>query len=322
MHTLVVAALAIVAALPTTAAAQDAKYPVKTVRVVVPWPPGGSNDIVGRIVAQKLGERFGQQFIVDNRGGASGAIGSEYVARSEGDGYTLMVHSATHMANAHMYAKLPYDTLRDFVGVAPLARQVGIMVTHPSLPVRSVKELVALARARPDQIIYATSGTGGFLHMAMALFTSMTGTKLVHVPYKGGAPAAISTVAGETQMQIATVGSVITHIGAKRLNALAVSSDNRITQLPAVPTMVEAGVPGYEFTAWIAIFAPARTPRAIVERLNAEAGRLLGDPDVAANLTAQTLDPMRMTPEQFEARLKSDYEKYGKLVRLTGAKGE
>jgi len=295
-------------------------YPSKPVRVVIPWPPGGSNDIVGRIVFQKMSEQLGQQFVIDNRGGASGTIGSDLVAKSPPDGYTVMVQSATHVANPHLYKKLPYDTLRDFTGVTPLALQVGILVVHPSLPAKSVKEFVALGRARPDQIVYGSSGNGSFVHLAMALLNSMTGTRMVHVPFKGGGPSVIALVSGEIQAMTATVGSVIPHINAKRLRPLGVTAEARVSQYPDVPTFAEAGVPGYEFTAWIGAFVAAGTPKPIVDRLNAELKKTLAHPEVAKIMSSQTLDPLHMTPEQFERRLKSDYEKYEKVIRLTGAK--
>ena len=295
-------------------------YPAKPVRVVVPWPPGGSNDIVGRIVAQKLTETTGQQFIVDNRGGASGTIGSDLVAKSPPDGYTIMIHSATHVANPHLYGKLPYDTLKDFVGIAPISAQVGMLVIHPSLPVKTVKDLIALAKARPDQLTYASSGNGSFVHLAMALFNVMSGTKMVHVPYKGGGPAAVSITAGETQAMMATIGSVMQQVNAGRLRPLAVTSDQRAGMFPRVPTLSEAGVPGYEFTAWIGALAPAATPKAVVDKLNGEIHKVLRMPDVAEKLKSQTLDPMLMSPEQFAKRLRSDYDKYEKVIKVSGAK--
>ena len=234
-------------------------YPAKPVRVVIPWPPGGSNDIVGRIVAQKLGELTGQQFVIDNRGGAAGTIGSDLVAKSPPDGYTIMIHSATHVANPHLYGKLPYDTLKDFVGVAPLSVQIGMLIVHPSLPVTSVKELIALAKARPGQITYSSSGNGSFVHLTMALFNVMTSTKMAHIPYKGGGPAAISISSGETQAQFGTIGAVMQQVKANRVRPLAVSSDYRVEAFPQIPTLAEAGVPGYEFTAWIGALAPAGT---------------------------------------------------------------
>ena len=296
------------------------QYPVKPVRVVIPWPPGGSNDIVGRIVAQKLGESSGQQFVIDNRGGAAGTIGSDVVAKSPPDGYTLMVHSATHVANPHLYAKLPYDTLKDFVGIAPISAQIGMLIVHPSLPVKSVKEFIALARSRPGQIVYSSSGNGSFVHLTMALFASMADIKMTHVPYKGGGPAAISIASGETQAQFGTIGAVMQQVANKRVRPLAVSSDYRVEAFPQVPTLAEAGVPGYEFTAWIGAFAPAGTPRPVVDKLNADIQKILKTPDVAEKLKSQTLDPMSMSPEQFAKRLESDYRKYEKVIKLAGAK--
>jgi tripartite-type tricarboxylate transporter receptor subunit TctC len=295
-------------------------YPVKTVRVVIPWPPGGSNDIVGRIVVQKLSEMTGQQFIVDNRGGAAGTIGADLVAKSPPDGYTIMVHSATHVANPHLYSKLPYDTLKDFVGVAPLSVQIGMLIVHPSLPVKTVKELIALAKTKPGQITYSSSGNGSFVHLTMAMFNAMAGIKMTHVPYKGGGPAAVSIASGETQAQIGTIGAVLQQIKSGRVRPLAVTSDYRVEAFPNVPTLAEAGVPGYEFTAWIGMLAPGGTPKAIVDKLNVDVNKVLRMPDVVSTLKSQTLDPLIMTPEQFARRLKSDYDKYEKVIKLTGAK--
>jgi tripartite-type tricarboxylate transporter receptor subunit TctC len=316
--TRVLFALSCTFAVVTPALAQD--YPVKPVRVLVPWPPGGANDIVARIVAQKLSENLGQQFIVDNRAGASGLIGAELVARGDADGYTLMVHSTTHVANPHMFKKVPYDTLRDFIGVTALGRQVGVLVLHPSMPTRTVKEFVALAKSRPGQIVYASSGSGSFVHLGMALIGSMTGTSMIHIPFKGGGPAATSLVSGETQAMVATIGSTLAHINANRVRAIGVTSEERVKQLPNVPTIAEGGVPGYEFTAWIGALVAARTPQPVVNRLNAELKRALESPDVARKLQDQTLDPMYMTTAQFDARIRADFDKYAKLIRLTGAK--
>ena len=205
MNTLLGALLAVLAGmLPLAAAAQN--YPVKTVRVVIPWPPGGSNDIVGRLVMQKMSENLGQQFIIDNRGGASGIVGSDLVAKSPADGYTIMIHSATHVSNPHLYGKIPYDTMKDFAAVAPLARQVGMLVVHPSLPVKTVREFIDLGKKRPGEITYSSSGNGSFVHLGMALLNSMSNTKMIHVPYKGGGPAAVAIASGEVQAMMATVG--------------------------------------------------------------------------------------------------------------------
>ena len=293
-------------------------YPSKPVRVIIVWPPGGSADVVGRIVFQKMSESLGEQFVIDNRGGAAGSIGSEMVAKSPPDGYTIMVQSATHVANPHLYKKLPYDTLKDFIGVTTLARQVGMLVVHPALPVKSVREFIALARARPGQMIYGSAGNGSFVHLTMALLASMTQTRMVHVPYKGGGPASVALIAGETQAMIATIGSLFPYLKSNRLRPLGVTSDTRTEQFPDVPAIAET-VPGYEFTAWVGCFAPAGTPKAIVDTLNAALKKVLAHPDVAKNLNAQTLDPMHMTPEQFAQRLRSDYDKYAKVVKISGA---
>ncbi len=271
---------------------------------------------------QKMSETMGKQFVVDNRGGASGIPGSDFVAKSPPDGYTIMVHSATHVSNPHLYGKVPYDTLKDFAAVAPLSVQVGMLVVHPALPAKSVKEFIALAKGKPGQLTYSSSGNGSFVHLSMAMFASMAGLKMTHVPYKGGGPAAISIASGETQAQMGTVGSVIQQVKQNRVRALAVTSDKRVDAFPDLPTIAEAGVPGYEFTAWIGTLAPAATPKPIVDRLNAEINKVLKTKDVADNLKSQTLEPMMMTPEQFAKRLKSDYDKYEKVVKLTGAKVE
>jgi tripartite-type tricarboxylate transporter receptor subunit TctC len=300
-------------------AAQTA-YPAKPVRVVVPWPPGGGNDIAGRILAARLGEAMGQQFPVDNRGGAGGTIGADFVAKSAPDGYTVMVQSVTHVGNAHLYKKLPYDTLKDFAPVGLITGQIAVLSIHPSLPVKSVKEFVALAKARPNEILYSTAGNGSIPHMSMALFALMTKTELVHVPYKGGGPQVIALLAGESQASFATVASVIQHIKAGRLRALGVSAAQRSSTLPDVPTVAEAGVPGYEMSPWIGLFAPAGTPRAVIDRLNAETNRALKLPEVAQSLGGQGLEPWPSTPEEFAVRLKADYDKYGQLIKLTGAR--
>jgi len=293
-------------------------YPEKPVRVIIVFPPGGSNDITGRVVFQKVTEISGRQFIIDNRGGAAGTIGSDIVAKSPPDGYTIMVQSTTHVANAHLYKKLPYDVLKDFIGVTTLARQVGILVVHPSLPVKTGKEFIALAKKRPDEIIYGSAGNGSFVHLSMALMASMAGIKMIHVPYKGGGPAAVAIVAGETQAQLATIGSLYPYIKTNRVRPLGVSSEKRTTQYPDVPAIAEF-VPGYEFTAWVGCFAPAGTPKAIIDKLNGYIKQALADPTVSQKLSAQTLDPLYMTPEQFSQRLKSDYDKYGRVVKLSGA---
>jgi len=318
-----VAAIALTALLYAPLAAMAQAYPSKTVRVVIPWPPGGSNDIVGRIVLQKMGEAMGQQFVVDNRPGAAGSIGADVVAKAPPDGYTLMVHSTTHLGNAFIYGKkLGYDTMKDFTGVGLLSAQPGVLTVHPSLPVKSTKEFLALARSRPGQILYSSSGNGSAPHLQMALLVSMAKLNLVHVPYKGGAPQVTALVSGETQVSFATIGTVINFIHQGKLRPLGVGTAKRVNALPDVPTISESGVPGYEMTPWVGMFAPAGTPKAIIDRLNAEVNKALKKPDIMDKLQKQGLDPWTSTPEEFDARLKADYEKYGRLIKLTGAKIE
>lgn len=301
---------------PPAALAQA--YPTKPVRLMIPWPAGGSTDIVGRIVFQHMSASMGQQFVVENRGGAAGSIGAEAVARAAPDGYTLMVHTTSHLANAHLYRKLPYDTLKDFTGVSLLSAQLGILVVHPSLPVKSVKQLLALARSRPDQILYSSAGNASFPHLATALLTQMTNTKLVHVPYKGAAPATAALVSGETQMLIVSASTALPHVRSNRLRALAVPSEARVKQFPDLPTVAESGVPGYEMNPWIAVFAPAGTPKAIVDRLNAEIRKTLEHPEISKRLYDTLLNPWYTTPEEMAKRVRVDYDKYEKLVKMTG----
>lgn len=295
-------------------------YPAKPVRVVTPWPTGGLTDVVGRLIFQKISETTGQQFVVDNRPGAAGTIGADFVAKSRPDGYTLMVHSTTHVGNPHIYKQLPYDTLKDFIGISLLSAQTGLLVVHPSLPVKSVKELITFAKAHPNQILYATSGSGSFSHLAIALLTSMTRTQMTHIPYKGGGPATTAIVSGETQFLVGSPAAVVTQLEAKRLRLLAVSSDTRLAQFPQTPTVAEAGVPGYEFRGWVGVFAPAGTPRAIVDWVNVEIKNAQNSPDMKPRL--EPFEPWYTTPEQTAARIKSDYEKYGYLIKLTGTRLE
>ena len=317
-----VTAVILTAALLAPFAAVAQSYPAKPVRVVIPWPPGGSNDVVGRLVLQKLSEWMGQQFVVDNRPGASGVVGSDVVAKAAPDGYTIMIHSTTHLGNAHLYKKLPYDTLKDFTGVGLLSAQPGVLTVHPSLPVKSVKEFIALAKARPGQILYSSSGNGSAPHLQMALLISMAGINITHVPYKGGVPQVTALVSGETQASFATISTVIAHIRNGKLRPLGVGSVKPSKTLPGVPTISDAGVPGYEMAPWIGVYAPAGTPRNIIDRLNSEINKALAQPDIVQKLESQALDPLPSTPEEFNARIKADYEKYGKLIKLIGAKIE
>jgi len=233
----------------------------------------------------------------------------------------MVASSATHLASPHLFKKLPYHALDDFIGVTTIATQGGILVVHPSLPVKSVKELIALAKRRPGEILYGSAGSGGTVAMATALFMHMAGIKMTDVPYSGAGPALNGLLSGETQAMVATIGSIFPHIKTNRVRAIAVTSDTRVKQFPDVPTMGET-VSGYDFTAWIGVFVPARTPTAIVDKLNAELKRALADAAVVGKLSSQTLEPLHMTPAAFGERMRSDYEKFRKLIQMTGAKNE
>jgi tripartite-type tricarboxylate transporter receptor subunit TctC len=322
MKRLLLAGMAFIACIAAVTQTHAQSYPSKPVRVVIPWPPGGSNDVVGRLVMQKLAQAMGQQFVVDNRAGAAGSIGAELVAKAPPDGYTLMVHSTTHLGNGTLYKNLPYDVVTDFAAVGLLSAQPGVLTIHPSLPVKSVREFIALAKSKPGQILYSSSGNGSAPHLSMALFVSMAGIDIVHVPYKGGVPQVTALVSGETQASLATISTVITHIRNGRLRPLGVSSAKRSKTLPDVPTISEAGVPGYEMAPWIGVFAPAGTPKPIVDRLNAEINKALHEPDIVQKLEAQALDPWPSTPEEFSRKIRADFEKYAKLIKLSGAKIE
>ena len=228
--------------------------------------------------------------------------------------------SQSLVINAHLYKKLPYDTMKDLIGITPLAAQIGVLVTHPSLPVQSVKELIAFAKSKPDQLLYGSSGSGSFLHLAMANFNILSGTRMVHVPYKGGDAAGISLIAGETQVMIGSTAVVVPLLPANRVRALGVSSPKRLPQTPDIPTIAEAGVPGYDYVAWVAAFAPAGTPRPIIDRLNAEIKKALDTPEVSGRFNNIALNPMFSSPEQFAALLKSDYDRSAKLIAATGVK--
>jgi len=316
------AVIALAAVLSCGAAHAQTAYPSKPVRVVVPFPAGGSNDLVARIVSQELSKSIGQQFVVDNRGGASGLIGAEMVAKAPADGYTLMVHSITHLSNGILIKKVPYDTINDFTPIALLVAQPGVLVVHPALPAKTVKDFIALAKKHPDEITYASNGPGGSLHLMMALFANMANIKLIHVPYKGGAPLVTSLLSGETQSATATINTVLPHIKSNRLRPLGVTSDKPSALLPGVPTIAQAGVPGYEFNSWIGVFGPKNMPAALVDRLHGELEKVMKQPNVVKALADQALDPWPATQQQFAQRIKADYEKLAKVIKMTGVQPE
>jgi len=316
------AGCALAAAMLCSAVFAQANYPAKAVRVVVPFPAGGSNDLVARVVSQELSKMMGQQFVVDNRGGASGVIGAEMVAKAPADGYTLMVHSITHLSNGLLIRKVPYDTINDFTPISLLVAQPGALVVHPALPAKTVKDFIALAKRRPDELTYGSNGPGGSLHLMMALFANMANIKLIHVPYKGGAPLVTSLLSGETQSATATINTVLPHIKSGRLRPLGVTSDKPSGLLPGVPTIAQAGVPGYEFNSWIGVFGPRNMPPALVDRLHNDLEKVMKQPTVVKALADQALDAWPATQQQFAQRVKADYDKLAKVIKMTGVQPE
>ena len=296
-------------------------YPAKPVHVVVPYPAGGPVDILGRILAQKLTETLGQPFVVDDRPGASGTLGSEIVAKSPPDGYTLVIgNNATHATNETLYANLPYVTLRDFAPVALVATVTNIAVVHPALPVHSIAELIAYAKASPGKLNYASSGSGSAAHLTGEMFKIATGTDIVHVPYRGAAPAATDLLAGQVGLMFASAPTVVQYVQAGTLRALAVTGETRWAKLPAVPTMIESGLPGFTSEVWFGVLAPAGTPPAIVGTLNAEIVKAAKSPDVQGKLGAQGFEVTTSTPAQFTEFIRGEVAKWAKVIRESGAK--
>ena len=303
-----------------SAAAQD--YPSRSLRLIIPVAPGGGTDILGRLLARKLSEMYGQQVVVDNRPGAGTVIGSDLLAKSAPDGYTLSVQINALAANHSLHAKLPYDTLKDFTPVVLVASTPNVLVVHPSLPVKSVREFLVLARARPDQIAYASTGIGGAAYLATELLKLNTGIRMIHVPYKGTAPALNALISGETQAMVAALPGTISFIHAGRVRALGVTSAQRAPTMPELPTMLEAGIPGYEFSTWYGLFAPGGTPRDIVLRLNAAVVKILAQQDVRTQFARDGLDPAGGTAEWFDSYFRSEVEKLAAVIRASGARAE
>ena len=306
----------------TAASAADTAYPERPVRVIVTFPAGGGTDIVARMVFQKVAERSGATFVIDNRGGAGGTIGTELAAKSPADGYTLVVVSGSHTINPSLYKKLPYDTVRDFAPVTLLVTGPGLLVVHPSLPARTVRQLIALAKERPGQLLFASAGNGTPPHLAAELFKHMTGTNIVHIPYKGNAQAMTDLIAGQVSLSFPTIPSALPHVQAGKLRALGVTSARRSSALPEVPAIAEAGVPGYEGSAWYGVLAPAGTPQGIIGRLQNELHNTLRLPELRDKLIAQGLEPVANTPAEFAAIIAMEITKWSKVVAASGAKVE
>jgi tripartite-type tricarboxylate transporter receptor subunit TctC len=298
-------------------------YPRKPVRLIVPFAPGGGNDTVARAIAQDLGARLGQPVIVDNRAGAGGNVGAELAAKSPPDGYTLFLGGVgSHAVNPNLHARLPYDPIRDFAPITLIASAPSVLVVHPSVPARSLAEFTALAKAHPGKLNYASNGNGSSAQLAAVMYESMAGVAMVHVPYKGLAPALVDLLAGEVQAMFSSVVAIVPHIKAGRLRALAVTGKRRSPLLPEVPTIAESGLPDYEAGSWYGILAPAGTPREIVSRLHDEAVRALAQPELRARLAGEGAELIGSTPEEFAAHISSELARMGKLVRGAGIRLE
>jgi tripartite-type tricarboxylate transporter receptor subunit TctC len=298
-------------------------YPSKPVRLIVPFPPGGGVDFIGRIVGQKLGDRLNQQVIIDNRAGANGIVGLDALKASPPDGYTIAAASAGPLTvNPFIYTKLSYDPIRDFTHISNMVNFPLLLVSHTSLPARNVKELIALARARPGEITYSSPGSGNSGHLAAELFNSMAKVKIVHVPYKGTAPAVLSVLSGEAQLTYSSIPTILPHVRSGRVRALGIGNAARLSTLPDVPTIAEAGLPGYEAYAWGGMIGPANMPRDVVQRLNREIVAILKMKDVSDRMLAEGTVPTPSTPEEFTAYMHSELKKWGDVVKMANIKAE
>ena len=305
-------AIALASVLPFAA---QADYPDKPLRLVVPFPPGGSTEPLARVLSQKLGETFGQQVIVDNRPGAGSTIGAEIVARSPADGYTLLLSSISNAISAALYPKLNFDIVRDFAPITLLATTPGVLVVHPALPVKTVKEFIALAKAKPEQLAYSSAGNGTPPHLSAELFAGMTGIKLIHVPYKGGGPSIIALLSGEAQLSIASLPSAIGHMRSGKLRALGVTTPQRTPSLPALPTIAESGVPGYAAETWLGLAVAARTPKDITARLHAATAKAMMLPEVRERLDSLGYILRIGSADEYSNFVQSEVDKWRKVVK-------
>jgi tripartite-type tricarboxylate transporter receptor subunit TctC len=312
-------ALAFLLSLALEAAAQP--YPAKSIRFIVPFPPGGSADILARAIGQKAGEGLGQSFVVENRPGAGTAIGAEALAKSPPDGYAIMIGTvSSHAINPALNPKLPFDPVRDFTPISLVATIPFAMIVHPSVQAKTVEEFIALARAKPGTLNYSSAGSGTSNHLAGELLRSMTGIDIVHIPYKGSAPALNDLVSGQVAMMFDLVLTAAPHVRSGAVRGLAVTGAQRSSALPALPTVAESGVPGYEVSAWFGIFAPAGLPQPAVQRLNTEFVKALQQPDLRQRLASQGAEPLTSTPDEFAAYLRSEIDKWAKVVKAAGMK--
>jgi tripartite-type tricarboxylate transporter receptor subunit TctC len=303
-------------------AAVGEAYPTRPIRFIVPFPPGGGNDIVARIVGARLGEGLGQPVVIDNRSGAGGTIGTDITAKAPPDGYTVLVNNISLAVNHTLFRKLPYDTLRDLAPVGLIGRQANVVVIHPALPARTVRELLDHARAKPGQVTYGSGGVGTASHLAAEMLKLMTKVDLTHVPYKGLGPALTDLIGGRVDVIISTMASALPQMKTAKLRPLAVTTSLRSPFFPELPTMSEAGVKGYELSTWYGVVVPARTPTAIVDRLNSELRNALSTSQVKEQFIAHGLEPAASTPNEFGSYLKSEVEKWGRVVKASGATTE
>jgi tripartite-type tricarboxylate transporter receptor subunit TctC len=302
--------------------AQAQPYPTRPIRLVVPQSAGGSTDLVARPLARQLGEALGQPVVVDNRPGAGSVVGTDLVAKAAPDGYTLLAVAASFAITPSLQKQLPFDPLRDFAPVTLLSAFPNVLVIHPAFPVTSVAELVSWLKKNPGKANYGSSGIGTGTHLSMELFKHMAGVEIVHVPYKGGAPSVNALLAGEVQVNLATISTAVPHIRTGRLRALAVTSRERVAALPEVPTIAEAGVPGYDYSSWIGLLAPAKTPAPVVARLGAEAARIMRTPEILSILALEGAQPVGGTPEEFAAVLHTEIGRWRKVVEAAGIKAD
>jgi tripartite-type tricarboxylate transporter receptor subunit TctC len=299
-------------------AAAEPAYPVRPIRIIVPQSAGASTDLVARLMAQKMAERLGHPVIVDNRPGAGSILGTDLVAKATPDGYTLLVVASSITLNPSMHKKLPFDPIRDLAAITQLSAFPNLLTVHPSVPVTTVQELIALAKSKPGQINYGSSGSGTGTHLSAELFKYMTGVDMVHIPYKGGGPAVTALLAGEVQLNFATIPSVLPHVRNNRLRAIAVTTAKRSAAAPEVPTIAESGVPGYDHGPWNGMLAPAKTPAAIITRLNEEAARVLQTPEMKAVLAKDGSEAVGNKPEEFAAIIKNETAKWAKVIKAAG----
>jgi tripartite-type tricarboxylate transporter receptor subunit TctC len=301
------------------AAAEAERYPVKPIRIVVPFPPGGSNDLLGRVISQKFNEAWGQPAIIDNRPGGGSTIGIEVVVRAAPDGYTLLTTSGGIAINVSLY-KLPFNPVTDLTPVALLAQMPYLLTVNPSLPAKSVQDIINVAKAQPGKLVFSSSGAGTSAHLTMEMFNSAAKLSMLHVPYKGGAPAVSAVMSGEAQMTFNVITGTLPHVRSGRVRGIAVSSAKRAEVAPEIPTVAESGIPGFEVIAWYNMFAPARTPRSIVNRLNAELNRMLLQPDVRERFRTLGVAPLSGTPDDLGNLLKFEIARYAKLINEAGIK--